>query len=65
MSKVSTRKVDIQVGGNPRTPAAKVGILAGVGLAIVLIAVFHSAVLMGCTALVLVILWILAPRRRL
>ena len=64
MSKVSRRKVDIQLGGNPRTPAAKVGILAGVGLAILLIAVFHSAILMGCAALVLIILWVIAPRRR-
>lgn len=64
MTRVSKRKVDIHIGGNPRTPAAKVGILAGVGLAIVLLAVFHSAVLMGCAALILVILWAIAPRRK-
>lgn len=62
--KVSRRSGDVNIGGNPRTPAAKVGILAGVGLAVVLIAVFHSAILMGSAALILIILWILAPRRR-
>lgn len=64
MSKVDRRKIDVSIGGNPRTPAAKVGILAGVSLAIVLFAVFHSAILMGSIAVILVILWVLAPRRK-
>jgi hypothetical protein len=41
-----------------------IGILAGVGLAIVIFVAFHSAVVMGSVAAILVILWAIAPRKR-
>lgn len=49
----------IQIG-----PKGGVGILAGVALAIIALAVFHSAAVMAGIAVVLIILWIIAPRKR-
>jgi Flp pilus assembly protein TadB len=64
MSKISKRRGEVRIGGNIRSREAKIGILAGVGLAVVALAVFHSAVIMGGIALVLIILWVILPKRR-
>lgn len=54
---------DVRIGGNVRSPEAKLGIGLGIGLAVVSLFLFHSATVMGSIAVVLVILWFILPKK--